>query len=79
MTPTSRLLLFEDLLPNPGTPHRRAMAASDLHLFLLWGGGHRTLEKMDELLQAAELERVGLKDLSERGGGWVVEARRDGR
>lgn len=79
MGPESRLFVVEELMPGPGEPRGVALASSDLHLFLMWGGGHRTFEEMDALLERCGLERT---DLGRVGGGddgpHLLTARRSG-
>ncbi len=68
-----RLWILEPLMPELGDPARRALAAADLHHFLLWGGKHRTRGEMTTLLAAADFE---LGEIRHIGGGWpLVEAR----
>ncbi len=50
-----RLIVFEPLQPELGDPLRNAQAASDLNLFVLWGGGQRTRAELQELFRRAGL------------------------
>ncbi len=76
MAPHSMIQVVEVLMPTAGEPGRRALAASDLHLFLLWGGGHRTREQMAELFDRAGLTIRDVRGLSGAAGpnisGWMV-------
>ncbi len=55
LRPGHRLMVFEPLLPEPGDPLRNAQAASDLNLFVLWGGGQRTRGELLDLFRRAGL------------------------
>ncbi|MEM9291054.1 MAG: methyltransferase [Acidobacteriota bacterium] len=52
-TPSPRLVIVDALMPEG--PAGRAFAGPDLHHFLLWGGGFRTLPEVRQLLSAAGL------------------------
>lgn len=75
----ARLLVVDALMPEPGPPGPpgpTALAGPDLHHFLLWGGGFRTLQHLGSLL-----ERAGLALLETRttqDGAWtILECRLD--
>jgi len=69
MGPKSRLLVIETLMPERGDPRRRAMAAHDLNLLVLWGGRHRTRGEVEALLGAAGLALVSVRD---DPAGWSI-------
>jgi hypothetical protein len=45
MRATSRLLVVEMMMPEPGDPARKRLAAFDLHLWLTWGGAIPTRDE----------------------------------
>ena len=64
------LKVVETLMPPAGDPQRRSLAASDLQLFLVWGGGHRTREQMTALFSRAGLDLGRVSDVEALG--WQV-------
>lgn len=64
-----RLLLVDQLMPEPGDPARPRLAAGDLHAYLLWGGGYRSRAEMAALLARAGLALRSVRSLPAPGGG----------
>ena len=73
MVPGNRLIVFETLRPEPGDPMRNALAASDLNLFALWGGGHRSRDELQSLFRQAGLPTaLALPDTPQSLGGFEM-------
>ena len=75
--PSTRVLVVEILLPEPGNPLRPFFAGNDLNLFLAQGGGHRTIDEMRNLFQDAGLDLVDVSTAhNPTGYSWdVIEGR----
>jgi ubiquinone/menaquinone biosynthesis C-methylase UbiE len=74
MTPQSRLLLLERLMPEKIEPTRehRALARSDLHMLVVLGAHERTEAEFSALLRSAGLGNV--RRLPAAAGYWYMEA-----
>jgi hypothetical protein len=65
------------LMPEKGDPRRPLLAANDIHLFLTFGGGHRTHGEMHQLFATARLEITRVTPAPSATASWdVIEARR---
>jgi hypothetical protein len=76
MLATSRLLVVEMMMPEPGDPVRKRLAAFDLNLWLTWGGGVPTRDEWERLFSDAGLALVRVSTPAVPAFPWrVFEAR----
>lgn len=73
MSPESKLIIVEALMPNANSPQRAVHYPHDLHMMLVWGGKERTLSDYQDLLATAQLQLDTCQDITaDNGNTWQM-------
>jgi hypothetical protein len=72
MHATNRLLVVEMMMPEPGDPARKRLAAFDLNLWLTWGGAIPTRDEWSSLFSEGGFALVRVSEPATPAFPWRV-------